>query len=86
MSVLKIVGFIALSGIFSSLALADDESLKLEKLYVDSGLEILINYMPTSVKQGIENEKKQFPRVKMYPLNSGIFYSKKSKMISPLLA
>jgi len=57
MNFLKTVGCIALSGFMSSVALAEDKSAILEKLYVDSGLELLINFLPISVREGIENER-----------------------------
>ena len=57
MKLLKIVSCIVLTGALSSLALADGQSAKLEKLYVDSGLELMINYMPSNIRQSIESEK-----------------------------
>lgn len=57
MNFLNTAACIVLSVFVSSVALAEDESAILEKLYVDSGLEILIDYLPASVSQAIEAEK-----------------------------
>ncbi len=57
MKFLKTIGCLVLSGFISSVALADTHSSTLEKLYVDSGLELLINSLPVSVRQSIESDK-----------------------------
>ena len=57
MNFLNTAACTVLSVFVSSVALAEDESAILEKLYVDSGLEILIDYLPASVSQAIEAEK-----------------------------
>jgi len=54
MNFLKLSVCATLALFFSSLTLADGHSEKLEKLYIDSGLELMINYMPRAVSQGIE--------------------------------
>lgn len=52
-----LIALIALIGFFSTVTLAQERAMLIEKLYKDSGLEPMVNALPISIAQGIEGQK-----------------------------